>query len=105
LSITHHTRERPSTGPRTTHGPQKFAGGQFAKHSPSRDQYGDGRIRSFENERRDSPRGFFYGFGPPLGREVWLPRGGDRGGVHGGSFDRKDGLVYANPTFEQIVRH
>jgi hypothetical protein len=23
LSITHHTRKRPSTGPRTTHGPQK----------------------------------------------------------------------------------
>jgi hypothetical protein len=22
LSITHHTRKRPSTGPRTTHGPQ-----------------------------------------------------------------------------------
>jgi hypothetical protein len=24
LSITHHTRKRPSTGPRTTHGPQPF---------------------------------------------------------------------------------
>jgi hypothetical protein len=24
LSITHHTRKRPSTGPRTTHGPQSF---------------------------------------------------------------------------------
>jgi hypothetical protein len=24
LSITHHTRKRPSTGPRTTHGPQKY---------------------------------------------------------------------------------
>jgi hypothetical protein len=23
LSITHHTRKRPSTGPQTTHGPQR----------------------------------------------------------------------------------
>jgi hypothetical protein len=27
------------------------------------------------------------------------------GGVHGGSFGRKDGLVCANPTFEQMARH
>jgi hypothetical protein len=31
----------------------KFAGGQFARHSPPRAQYGDGRIHSFEKERRD----------------------------------------------------
>jgi hypothetical protein len=83
----------------------KFAGGQFARHSPPRAQYGDGRIRSFEKERRDSPPVFFRGFGPPLGREVWLPHGGYRGGFRGGSFGRKDGLVCANPTFEQMARH
>jgi hypothetical protein len=26
LSITHHTRKQPSTGPRTTHGPQYYIG-------------------------------------------------------------------------------
>jgi hypothetical protein len=31
----------------------KFAGGQFARHSPPCAQYGDGRIHSFEKERRD----------------------------------------------------
>jgi hypothetical protein len=56
-------------------------------------------------ESRDSPRAFFRGFGPPLGREGWVPRGGHRGGVRGGSFGRKDGLVCANPTFEQMARH
>jgi hypothetical protein len=30
LSITHHTRKRPSTGPRTTHGPQQ-AGPRFRR--------------------------------------------------------------------------
>jgi hypothetical protein len=34
----------------------EFAGGQFARHSPPHAQYGDGRIRSFEMERRDGPR-------------------------------------------------
>jgi hypothetical protein len=27
LSITHHTRKRPSTGPRTTHGPHLYNNG------------------------------------------------------------------------------
>jgi hypothetical protein len=31
----------------------EFAGGQFARRSPPRAQYGDGRSRSFEFERRD----------------------------------------------------
>jgi hypothetical protein len=31
LSITHHTRKRPSIGPRTTHGPQKNAGATFQR--------------------------------------------------------------------------
>jgi hypothetical protein len=35
---------------------REFAGGQFARHSPPRAQYGDGRSRSFELERRDGPR-------------------------------------------------
>jgi hypothetical protein len=39
------------------------------------------------------------------GREGWFPRSGYRGGVRGGSFGRKDGLVCANPTFEQMARH
>jgi hypothetical protein len=37
--------------------------------------------------------------------EGWFPHGGYRGGVRGGSFGRKDGLVCANPTFEQIAQH
>jgi hypothetical protein len=81
------------------------AGGQFARRSPSRAQYGDGRSHSFEMERRVDPRFFFHGFGPPPGREGWFPRSGYRGGVRGGSFGRKDGLVCANPTFEQMARH
>jgi hypothetical protein len=40
---------------------REFAGGQFARRSPPRAQYGDGRIRSFEMERRDNPRAFFRG--------------------------------------------
>jgi hypothetical protein len=47
----------------------EFAGGQFARHSPPRAQYGDGRSRSFEMERRNGPRPFFHGFGPPPVRE------------------------------------
>jgi hypothetical protein len=83
----------------------EFVGGQFARRSPPRAQYGDGRIRVFEIERRDSPRFSFRGFGPPSGREGWFPHSGYRGGVHGGSFGRKDGLDCANPTFEQMARH
>jgi hypothetical protein len=56
-------------------------------------------------ERRDGPRSSFPGFGPPLVREGWFPHGGYRGGVREGSFGRKDGLVCANPTFEQMARH
>jgi hypothetical protein len=39
------------------------ASGQFARRSPSRVQYGNGRSRSFEMERRDDPRFSFHGFG------------------------------------------
>jgi hypothetical protein len=83
----------------------EFAGGQFAMHSSPRAQYGDGRSRSFELERRDGPRLSFRGFGAPPVREGWLPHSGYRGSVRGGSFGRKDGLECANPTFEQMARH
>jgi hypothetical protein len=80
-------------------------GGLFARRSPSRAQYGNGRSRSFEMERRDDPRFSFRGFGLPPGREGWFPRSGYRGGVCGGSFDRRDALECANPTFEQMAQH
>jgi hypothetical protein len=51
----------------------EFAGGQFARHSLSRVQCGDGRSHSFDMERRDGPRYSFRGFGPPPGREGWFP--------------------------------
>jgi hypothetical protein len=60
---------------------------------------------SVEKERRDVPRAFFRGLVPPPGREGWFPQGGYRGGVRGGSFGRRDALVCANPTFEQMARH
>jgi hypothetical protein len=66
----------------------EFAGGQFARCSPPRAQYGDGRSRGFEMERRNSPRSSFRGFVPPPGREGLFPHSGYRGGVCGGSFDR-----------------
>jgi hypothetical protein len=84
---------------------EEFAGGQFARSSPPRAQYGDGRIRGFKIERRDGPRFSFRGFSPPPGREGWFPHGGYRGGVCGGSFGRKDVLDCANPTFEEMARH
>jgi hypothetical protein len=77
------------------------AGGQFARCSPSRAQYGDERSSSFEMERRDSPQSSFRGFGPPPIREGWFPSSG----VRGGSFGRKYVLDCANPTFEQMARH
>jgi hypothetical protein len=51
----------------------KGAGDQFARRSPPRAQYGDRRSRSFELERKDVPRAFLRGFGPPPGRERWFP--------------------------------
>jgi hypothetical protein len=56
-------------------------------------------------ERRNSPQSSFHGFGPPLVREGWFPRGGYRGGIRGGSFDRRDVLDCSNPTLEQTARH
>jgi hypothetical protein len=83
----------------------KSAGGQFARPSPHCAHYGDGRSRSFEMERRNGPRSSFHGFGPPPAREGWFPCSGYRGGVCGGSFDRRDALDCANPTLEQMARH
>jgi hypothetical protein len=79
-----------------------FADGQFASRSPPRAQYGDGRGRSLELERRNGPRFSFRGFAPPPGREGLFPHCGYRGGVRGGSFGRMD---VANPTFEEMARH
>jgi hypothetical protein len=50
----------------------EFAGGQFARHSIPRAQYGNGSSLSFEMERRDGPQYSFRGFGPP-GTEGWFP--------------------------------
>jgi hypothetical protein len=61
----------------------EFAGGQFARHSPPRAQYRDGRSRSFEMETRDGPRSSFRGFGPPPVREGWFPHSGYLCGVRG----------------------
>jgi hypothetical protein len=84
---------------------REFASGQFARRFPPCAQYGDGRSRSFEVERRDCPRSSFRSFGPPLVREGWFPRSGYRGGVRGGSFGRKVDLDCVNPTLEQMTRH
>jgi hypothetical protein len=54
----------------------EFAGGQFARRSPPRAHYGDGRSRSFELERRDGSWSSFRGFGPPPVREGWFPHSG-----------------------------
>jgi hypothetical protein len=56
-------------------------------------------------ERRNGPRSSFCGFGSPLIREGCFPRSGYRGGVHGGSFVRRDVLDCVNPTLEQMARH
>jgi hypothetical protein len=65
----------------------EFVGGQFARRSP-RAQYGDGRSRSIEMERRNGPRSSFRGFGPPPVRKGRFPHSGYHGGVRGGSFGR-----------------
>jgi hypothetical protein len=103
-----HAREEPRfvSGGRGSGGwSGESRGGQFARRSPSRAQYENGRSRSFEMERRDDPQFSFRVFGPPPGREGWFPRSGYRGGVRGCSFDRRDALECANPTFEQMAWH
>jgi hypothetical protein len=54
-------------------------------------------------DRMNGPRSSFRGFGPPLIKEGWFPRSGYRGGVRGGSFDRRDVFDCANPTLEQMA--
>jgi hypothetical protein len=83
----------------------EFAGGQFARRSPPRAQYGDGRSHSFEMERRNGPQSSLCGFGPPPVREGWFPHSVYLGGVRGGSFGRRDVLDCVNPTLEQMARH
>jgi hypothetical protein len=83
----------------------EFARGQFATCSPPLSQYGNGRSRSFELERKDGPRYSFCGFGPPPVKEGWFAHSGYHGGVRGGSFGRKHVLDCANPTFEQMAWH
>jgi hypothetical protein len=56
-------------------------------------------------EKRDGPRSSFHGFGLPPVREGWFPHSGYLGGIRGGSFDMRDILVRANPTFEQMAQH
>jgi hypothetical protein len=82
-----------------------FAGGQLARRSPPHAQYEGGRSRSFEMEMRNGPWSSFRGFRPPLAREGWFPCSGYCGGVRGDSFDRRDAMICANPTLEQMVRH
>jgi hypothetical protein len=81
------------------------ASGQFARCSPYRAQYGNGRSHSLEMEMRDGPRSSFRGFGRPPVREGWFPCSGYHGDVRGGSFGRRDVLDCANPTLEQMARH
>jgi hypothetical protein len=73
-------------------------GVQFARRSTPRVQYNGGRSRSFELERSNEPWSSFHGFRSPPARQGWFPRGGSRGGFRGGSFDRCDDMVCANPT-------
>jgi hypothetical protein len=52
-------------------------------------------------ERRNGPRSPFRGFCSSPARQGRFPSGGSRGS----SFDRRDDLVCANPTLEQMARH
>jgi hypothetical protein len=82
----------------------EFAGGQFARHSSPRAQYGDGRVVALR-WRGGTVHGLPFGFGPPSVREGWFPHSGYHGGVRGGSFGKRDVLDCANPTLEQMARH
>jgi hypothetical protein len=52
-------------------------------------------------ERRIGPRSSFRGFRSPPVRQGWFPRGG----VCGGSFDKRDDMGCDNPTLEQMAWH
>jgi hypothetical protein len=73
----------------------EFADGKFARRSPPHAQYGDGRGRSSELERRDGPRFSFRCFGPPLVSEGWFPHNGYHGGVE---FAGRVGVLDRQPT-------
>jgi hypothetical protein len=51
-------------------------------------------------ERRNGPQSSFL-----VSILLQVERAGYRGGVRGGSFDRRDALECANPTLEQMARH
>jgi hypothetical protein len=42
---------------------------------------------------------------PGLAREMLSSSGGSHSGFCGGSFDRRDDMVCANPTLEQMARY
>jgi hypothetical protein len=44
-------------------------------------------------KRRNGPQSSFRGFRPSPAREGWFPLSGYRGGVLGGSFDRRDAMA------------
>jgi hypothetical protein len=55
--------------------------------------------------RGETVHGLPSWFCPPPAREGWFPHSSYRGGVHGGSFDRRDALDCANHTLKQMARH
>jgi hypothetical protein len=77
------------------------AGGQFARHSPSRAEYGDVRSLSFEMERRNGPRSSFRGYGLPPVIEGWFPHSGYHGGIRGGSLVREMVWIVLTPLWSK----
>jgi hypothetical protein len=63
LSITHHTRKRPSTGPRTTHGPQRpdryledTSADELSVNAPADETSEDKNARRERNRKRNERR-------------------------------------------------
>jgi hypothetical protein len=86
----------------------EFAGGEFTRRSPPRDQYEFGRGRSFESQRGYGPWFPYHGSRTPPVRREWFSHGGsrfDRFDRMDRSFDRRSRIDVANPTFEEMARH
>jgi hypothetical protein len=83
----------------------ELAGGEFAGHSPPRDQYEFGRGRSFESQRGYRPFFSYHGSRTPPMRREWFSHGGSRFDRMDRSFDRRGRIGVANPTFEEMARH
>jgi hypothetical protein len=84
----------------------EFAGGQFARRSPPRDEFGRGS--SFESQRGYGPRSPSRGSRTPPVRQEWFSHGSSRFGRFDRmdhSFDRHCRMDVANPTFEEIAQH